>query len=112
MTFVMELQYDRHQNEEFLLNYIRDHCALKTSLKLHTFGRRFDGCRYWSPDDDRACKFFKWLDTSPCTCGAATTLIVFAKFRQLEHEVEVANEELKQARAMGEAALEREQAAK
>ena len=26
-----------------------DHCVLKTSLKLHTFGRRFYGCRCWSP---------------------------------------------------------------
>ncbi|KAK9996601.1 hypothetical protein SO802_021287 [Lithocarpus litseifolius] len=35
---------------------------------------------------------------------ASTTLIVLAKFRRLEHEVELANEELKQERAMGEAA--------
>ncbi|KAL0004927.1 hypothetical protein SO802_012488, partial [Lithocarpus litseifolius] len=62
--------------------------------------------------DDHACKFFKWLDTNTCTCGAATTPIVLAKFRRLEHNVEVANEELKQARAMGEVALEWEQAAK
>ena len=55
-------------------------------------------------DDDRACKFFKWLDTNTCTCGAATVPIVLAKFRQLEHKVELANEELKQSRAMGEAA--------
>ena len=54
--------------------------------------------------DDRACKFFKWLDTNTCTRGTATTSIVLAKFRRLEHEVELANEELKQARAMGEAA--------
>nr|POF19478.1 hypothetical protein CFP56_30423 [Quercus suber] len=53
----------------------------KTSLKLHTFGRRFYSCCYWLPDDDRACKFFKWLDTSICcTRGTATTLIVIAKF--------------------------------
>ncbi|XP_030974043.1 uncharacterized protein LOC115994139 [Quercus lobata] len=80
-----------------------DHCTLRTSLKLHTFGRRFYGCRYWSPGDDRACKFFKWLDTNTCTRGAATAPIVLAKFRRLEHEVELVNEELKQARAMGEA---------
>ena len=44
-------------------------------------------------DDDRACKFFKWLDTSIfCTHGAATTPIVIAKFKRLEHMVEVANE--------------------
>ena len=43
--------------------------------------------------------------------GAATTLIVIGKFRQLESEVEVANEKLKQACAMEEAALKREQAA-
>ena len=36
--------------------------------------------------------------------GAPTTPIVLAKFRRLEHEVELANEELKQAHAMGEAA--------
>ena len=44
--------------------------------------------------------------------GTATTPIVIAKFRWSEHEVEVTNEELKQAHAMGEASLEREQAAK
>ncbi|KAL0003104.1 hypothetical protein SO802_016885 [Lithocarpus litseifolius] len=71
-----------------------DHCTLRTSLKLHTFDRRFYGCRYWSPGDDRACKFFKWLDTNTCTRGAATTPIVLAKLRRLEHEVELANEEL------------------
>ena len=37
-------------------------------------------------------------------CGAVTAPIVLAKFRRLENEVELANEELKQARAMGEAA--------
>ncbi|KAL0004928.1 hypothetical protein SO802_012489, partial [Lithocarpus litseifolius] len=26
-----------------------DLCTLRTSLKLHTFGRRFYGYRYWSP---------------------------------------------------------------
>ena len=26
-----------------------DHCALKTSLKLHIFGMRFYGYHYWSP---------------------------------------------------------------
>ncbi|KAL4620657.1 hypothetical protein ACB092_06G171200 [Castanea dentata] len=89
-----------------------DHCALKTSLKLHTFDRRFYGCHYWSLDDDRACKFFKWLDTNTCPRGTATTPIVIEKFKKLEHEVEVANEELKQARAMEEAAFEREKVAK
>ncbi|KAL0001335.1 hypothetical protein SO802_015116 [Lithocarpus litseifolius] len=78
-----------------------DHYTLRMSLKLHTFGRRFYSCRYWSP-----------LNTNTCTCGTATTYIVIAKFRQLEYEVEVANEELKQARAMGETTLGREQAAK
>ena len=40
-------------------------------------------------DDDRACKFFKWLDTSICcTRGAATTPIVIAKFKRLKHAVE------------------------
>ncbi|KAL0008054.1 hypothetical protein SO802_009556 [Lithocarpus litseifolius] len=89
-----------------------DHCTLRTSLKLHTFGRRFYGCRYWSPGDDRACKFFKWLDTNTCTRGAATTPIVLAKFRRLEHEVKLAIEELKQARAMGEAAKRKAERAK
>ena len=47
-------------------------------------------------DDDCACKFFKWLDTSICcTRGAATAPIVIAKFNQLEHAMEVANEESK-----------------
>ncbi|KAL0001160.1 hypothetical protein SO802_014941 [Lithocarpus litseifolius] len=62
--------------------------------------------------DDCAYKFFKWLDINTCTRDTATTTIVITKFRQLEHKVELANEKLKQARAMGEAALEREQAAK
>ncbi|KAK9992320.1 hypothetical protein SO802_027305 [Lithocarpus litseifolius] len=64
-------------------------------------------------DDDRACKFFKWLDTSVCcTRGIATTPIVIAKFNRLEHAVEVANEELKQAHALAAAALERERVTK
>uniref|UniRef100_A0A7N2LG21 Uncharacterized protein n=1 Tax=Quercus lobata TaxID=97700 RepID=A0A7N2LG21_QUELO len=51
-------------------------------------------------DNDHACKFFKWLDTSICcTHGTSTTPIVIAKFKRLEHAVEVANEELKQAHA-------------
>ncbi|KAL0016882.1 hypothetical protein SO802_003951 [Lithocarpus litseifolius] len=69
--------------------YDVDNCIIRTSLKLHAFGRRFYSCRYWSPDDDRACKFFKWLDTSICCKrGAATASIVIAKFRRLEHVVE------------------------
>ena len=44
--------------------------------------------------------------------GAATTPIVLAKFRRLEHEVELANEELKQAHAMGEAAKRKAERAK
>ena len=64
-------------------------------------------------DNDRACKFFKWLDTSICcTRGTATTPIVIAKFKRLEHVVEVANEESKQAHALTVAALERERVAK
>ena len=64
-------------------------------------------------DDDRACKFFKWLDTSICcTRGAATTPIVIAKFNRLEHAVEVANEESKQAHALTTATLEKERVAK
>ena len=64
-------------------------------------------------DEDRACKFFKWLDTSICcTRGAATSPIVIAKFNRLKHAVEVANEELKQAHALTAAALERERVAK
>ena len=64
-------------------------------------------------DDDCACKFFKWLDTSICcTRGAATSPIAIAKFKRLEHAVEVANEELKQAHALIDAALERERVAK
>ncbi|KAL0008008.1 hypothetical protein SO802_009510 [Lithocarpus litseifolius] len=86
-----------------------ENCKIRTSLKLHTFGRRFYSCRYWSPDDDRACKFFKWLATSVCcACGAATAPIVIAKFNRLKHAVDVANEESKQAHALAAAALERE----
>ena len=60
-------------------------------------------------NDDHACKFFKWLDTSICcTRGTATAPIVIAKFKRLEHAVEVANEELKQAHALIDAALETE----
>ena len=62
--------------------------------------------------DYHVCKFFKWLDTNNCTHDTATTPIVLAKFRRLEHEVELANEELKQARAMGEAAKQRVERAK
>ena len=40
--------------------------------------------------------------------SATTTPIVIGKFRWLEFELEVANEELTQAHAMKEAALERE----
>ena len=47
-------------------------------------------------DDDRAYKFFKWLDTSICCMrGTAITPIVIAKFKRLEHAVEVANEKSK-----------------
>ena len=63
-------------------------------------------------DDDHACKFFKWLDNNTCMRGAATASIVLAKFRRLEHKVELANKELKQARAMGEAAKRRAKRAK
>ena len=64
-------------------------------------------------DNDCACKFFKWLDTSICyTRGAVIAPIVIAKFNQLEHAVEVASEESKQAHALTIAALEREQVAK
>ena len=64
-------------------------------------------------NDGRACKFFKWLDTSICcTRGTATTPIVIAKFKRLEHAVEVANKESKQAHALPVAALERERVAK
>ena len=60
-------------------------------------------------DDDRVCKFFKWLDTSICYArGATTVLIVIAKFKQLEHAVEVANEDLKQAHVLTNSALETE----
>ena len=64
-------------------------------------------------DDDHACKFFQWLDTNVCcTRGAATTPIVIAKFKQLEHVVEIANEELKQAHTLTDATFERERVAK
>ena len=64
-------------------------------------------------DDDRACKFFKWLDTSICcTRVSVTTPIVIAKFKRLKHAVEVANEKLKQAHALTDAALEKERVAK
>ncbi|KAK9985170.1 hypothetical protein SO802_034695 [Lithocarpus litseifolius] len=90
-----------------------ENCKIRTSLKLHTFGRRFYSCRYWSLDDDCACKFFKWLDTSICcTGGAATAPIVIVKFNRLEHAVEVANEESKQAHALATATLEKERVTK
>ena len=64
-------------------------------------------------DDNRACKFFKWLDTSiSCTRGATIAPIAIAKFKRLEHAMEVANEESKQAHAMTATTLEREQVAK
>ena len=64
-------------------------------------------------DDDRACKFYKWLDTNICcTRGTATAPIAIAKFKRLEHVVKVANEELKQAHTLTEVALERERVAK
>ena len=64
-------------------------------------------------DDDRACKFFKWLDTRICcTRGAATTPIVIAEFKRLEHAVEVANRELKQVHTLIVVALERERVTK
>ena len=64
-------------------------------------------------DDDRACKFFKWLDTSICcTRGAVVAPIVIAKFNQLEHAMEVANEESKQAHVLTAATLERKRVAK
>ena len=60
-------------------------------------------------DDDGACKVFKWLNTSICcTRGAATTPIVIAKFKRLEHVVQVANEELRQAHTLIDTAFERE----
>ncbi|KAF3953706.1 hypothetical protein CMV_020876 [Castanea mollissima] len=59
-----------------------ENCIIRTSLKLHTFGRRFYTCRYWSLDDNSACKFFKCLDTSICcTRGATITPIVITKFK-------------------------------
>nr|POF14408.1 hypothetical protein CFP56_66318 [Quercus suber] len=65
-----------------------------------------ENCYTGKQDDDRACKFFKWLDTSICcTRGAAIVPIVIAKFNRLEHAVGVTNEELKQAHAL---TLERE----
>ena len=64
-------------------------------------------------DDDHACKFFKWLDTSICCIrGTTTTPIVIAQFKRLEHVVETANEELKQAYTLIDAALERKRVAK
>ena len=43
--------------------------------------------------------------------GAATSPIVIAKFKRLEHAVEVVNEELKQAHALTDVALERKRVA-
>ena len=43
-----------------------------------------------------------------CTRGATTTPIVIAKFKRLEHAMEVGNEELKQAHTLTDAASERE----
>ncbi|KAL0008893.1 hypothetical protein SO802_010395 [Lithocarpus litseifolius] len=75
--------------------YNVDNYITRTSLKLHTFGKRFYKCCCWSLDDDCTCKFFKWLDTSICcTRGPATAPIVIVKFKRLEHALEVANEEL------------------
>ncbi|KAL0012275.1 hypothetical protein SO802_007383 [Lithocarpus litseifolius] len=68
---------------------------------------------HFPKNDDRACKFSKWLDTSVCcTRGAAATPIVIAKFNRLEHAAEVSNEESKQAHALAAAALERERVTK
>ena len=44
--------------------------------------------------------------------GAVTAPIVISKFKRLEHAVENANEELKQAHALTDTALEREQVVK
>ena len=64
-------------------------------------------------DDDRSCKFFKWLDTSICCMhGTTTTSVVIAKFKRLEHAMKVANEESKQAHAMTATTLEKERVAK
>ena len=43
-----------------------------------------------------------------CTRGATTTPIVIAKFKKLEYVMEVANEKLKQAHTLTDAASERE----
>ena len=68
---------------------------------------------YIMQDDDRSCKFFKWLDTSICCMHSiATTPVVIAKFKRLEHAVKVANEESKQAHAMTTTTLEKERVAK
>nr|POE97807.1 hypothetical protein CFP56_35378 [Quercus suber] len=64
---------------------------------------------HFPKNDNRACKFFKWLDTSICCMrGATIAPIVIVKFKRLEHAVEVANEELKQTHALRDATLERE----
>ena len=38
-----------------------DHCTLRTSLKLHTFGRRFYDCHYWSPVSTTSIISKHWL---------------------------------------------------
>ena len=50
-------------------------------------------------DDNRHCKFFRWLDNNTCKSGAETAPIVIAKFRRLENEAMLAIEGEKEARA-------------
>ncbi|KAK9998715.1 hypothetical protein SO802_018318 [Lithocarpus litseifolius] len=71
-----------------------DRCVVRTSLKLHNFGRRFYGCREWTLDDDRHCKFFRWLDSNTCKRGVETAPIVIEKFKRLENEAMLVTEVL------------------
>ncbi|KAK4587544.1 hypothetical protein RGQ29_018809 [Quercus rubra] len=43
-----------------------DQCMVRTSLKLHNFGRRFYDRRHWKPDSGQHCKSFKWMDGNTC----------------------------------------------
>nr|POE53865.1 hypothetical protein CFP56_74577 [Quercus suber] len=89
-----------------------DQCVVRTSLKLHNFGRRFYGCRHWKPDSYQHCKTFKWLDGNTCRRGAETALIVIAKFTRLVAEAAIAKENETEAHALLTKALQRVRAAK
>ncbi|KAK7851907.1 hypothetical protein CFP56_040558 [Quercus suber] len=67
--------------------------VVRTSLKLHNFGKR-------------------WLDSNTCKRGTKIAPIVIAKFKMLENEAMLATESEKEAHALLEEARERERVAK